>query len=201
MTGKDDQLDRDPYVDPSSGLLRNVPCITTADELVAAEQDISFAATTALLAEQPWAAEQIDFDTLLEIHRVLFSRIYDWAGELRTIEISKGNTRFAFSDYLASIGRDIFARLASEDWLRDLDRQAFISRIAHYYADLNVLHPFREGNGRAIRTLLSLLAFQSRGVVIAWDRMDPAENIKASAYAYARDNSLLEAMFDGLIDA
>ncbi|MDR1851369.1 MAG: Fic family protein [Propionibacteriaceae bacterium] len=82
--------------------------------------------------------------------------MFDWTGELRTIEISKGNTRFAFSQYLDTLGSDIFAHLADEDWLRGLERSQLVERLAYYYSELNILHPFREGNGRTIRTLLSL---------------------------------------------
>jgi cell filamentation protein len=52
------------------------------------------------------------------VHRRVFGEVFEWAGELRTIEISKGNTRFAFSQYLDTLGPDIFAHLADEDWLQ-----------------------------------------------------------------------------------
>jgi cell filamentation protein len=193
------QISNDPYVDARSGVLKNRLGLTDPDALEAAEEDITYAAIAALLAEQPYQLEQIDFETLKDIHRRVVGRIYAWAGELRTVEISKGNTRFAFSQYLQQLGEEIFAGLAAEDWLRGLDREQFIARLAHYMAELNVLHPFREGNGRAIRALASVLAYQSGGNVIAWERMTAEENIAASAHAYSHDDELLIAMLGRLI--
>ncbi|MDR2382171.1 MAG: Fic family protein, partial [Bifidobacteriaceae bacterium] len=94
------QISNDTYVDARSGVLKNRLGLTDPDALEAAEEDITYAAIAALLAEQPYQLEQIDFETLRDIHRRVFGRIYAWAGELRTVEISKGNTRFAFSQWL-----------------------------------------------------------------------------------------------------
>jgi cell filamentation protein len=110
------------------------------------------------------------------------SLAHDWAGELRTIEISKGNTRFAFGPYLESLGQELFSRLKAERYLAGLDQKSFVERLAWFYSESNTLHPFREGNGRAIRTLLSLPAYQTAGVVIAWDRMSAQANVDASAH-------------------
>ncbi|MDR1117779.1 MAG: Fic family protein [Bifidobacteriaceae bacterium] len=193
------RISRDPYVDPQSGVLRNLLGLTDAAALAAAEEDITYAAIAAVLAEQPYQVEQIGFDTLKDIHFRVFGSIYDWAGELRTVEISKGSTRFAFSHHLEQAGTAVFAELAAEDWLRGTGRGTFVARLAHYLADLNVLHPFREGNGRAIRTLASVIAYQARGIVIAWQDMTADENNAASAYAYTHDDSLIAAMLDRLI--
>lgn len=195
----DYKLTNDPYVDPHSGVLRNLLGITDPDELKEVEEGITYARIAAILAQQPWTLAQIDFELLREIHRRVFGDIYDWAGELRTIEISKGNTRFAISQYLDTLGDDLFAHLKAEGHLAGLGRGEFVERLAWYYSEMNILHPFREGNGRAIRTLLSVLAYQVNGTVIAWDQMSPAENVEASAYAYANDESLLVAMLDKLI--
>ncbi len=196
---RDYELTNDPYVDPQSGVLRNLLGITDAAELKAAEEGVTYARITAILAEQPWTLDQITYDLLREIHRRVFGDIYGWAGQLRTIEISKDNTRFAFSQYLGTLGDDLFTNLKEEKYLVGLGRTEFVERLAWYYSELNILHPFREGNGRAIRTLLSVLAFQISGTIIAWDQMSPEENIEASAYAYANDESLLVAMLDKLV--
>jgi cell filamentation protein len=67
-----------------------------------------------------------------------------------------------------------------------------------YYDLLNFVHPFREGNGRAIRTFLSLLA-KKYGYVIAWDKMDKAENIRVCEWAMFRDTVPMRQMIDGLV--
>jgi len=199
--GLDDQYEitNDPYVDPNTGVLRNLLGITDAVELEKADHDFSYALMADLLEGQPYRLEQISLAVLQDVHRRLFQDLYAWAGKLRTIEISKGNTRFAFSQYLDTLGSDIFAHLADEDWLRGLERSQLVERLAYYYSELNILHPFREGNGRAIRTLLSLLA-QQLGWIINWDGMTAEENIEATSFAYANDESLLVAMLDRLLE-
>jgi cell filamentation protein len=66
-------------------------------------------------------------------------------------------------------------------------------------SELSVLHPFREGNGRAIRALASALAYQSSGIIIAWDRMTAEENNAAGAHAYSHDDQLLIAILRRLV--
>jgi cell filamentation protein len=180
-------------------VLRNLLGISDAADFKEAEENVSYYEIAVILAEQPWTLSEIDFGLLLEIHRRIFGGVYTWAGELRTIEISKGNTRFAFSQYLDTLGGDLFARLEAEGWLAGLGRTEFVERLAWYYSESNILHPFREGTGRAIRTLLSVLAFQADGAVIAWDQMSSEENVEATAHAYANDESKLVAMLDRLI--
>ncbi len=84
--------------------------------------------------------------------------MYEWAGILRTINISKGDTAFALAPYIETEARKLSAALASENYLQGLDKPQFIERFAHYYAEWNVLHPLREGNGRATREWLVQLA-------------------------------------------
>jgi len=77
---------------------------------------------------------------------------------------------------------------------RDLANKDYVSRLAHYYSEVNILHPFREGNGRTQRAFFTLLAAKS-GRYIAWELMDPAQNLAASIEAYqGNENDLIKLL-------
>jgi fido (protein-threonine AMPylation protein) len=109
--------------------------------------------------------------------------VYAWAGQLRTIDISKGGNRFAHHGFIAGAAASIFAGLAVEKYLAGLAPDAFSDRAAHYLGELNALHPFREGNGRAQREFISHLA-QANGYYIAW------ENPESGGHAGRRNRIL-----------
>jgi cell filamentation protein len=90
---------------------------------------------------------------LRAIHFHIFQDIYCWAGELRTVDISKGSTRFANISRIEPEADKLFRLLEQENHLIGLPREQFLTRLAHYYGELNVIHPFRDGNGRAQRLL------------------------------------------------
>jgi cell filamentation protein len=142
----------DPYLDPSSGVLRNVLDIANEELLEWAEANIT-SVVIAALAEQP-VIGLFNLEHLQDIHYELFHTIYDWAGEIRTSEIGKEGTRFANSYVLQQAANGLFDELRKKDLLRGLDRQRYIEELAHYYSEINILHPFREGNGRAQRATI-----------------------------------------------
>ena len=88
--------------------------------------------------------------------------MYEWAGQLRTIDISKGANRFAHYAHIHNAAAPIFLQLAKENHLAGLDTAAFSNCAAYYLGELNALHPFREGNGRALREFISHLAHANR---------------------------------------
>lgn len=93
---------------------------------------------------------------------------------------------------------EVFGRLASSGHLRDLPRQEFVIRLAALYGDLNVLHPFREGNGRTQRAFLTQLGADA-GYALNWSGMDPQRNEDASVKSFLGDNNLLEQLLDELV--
>jgi cell filamentation protein len=141
----------DPYSMPN-GVLRNKLGITDRQLLAEAEADIT-RARLVMLAERPLSGAY-DLGHLRAFHATIFGDIYPWAGELRTVNIAK-RTPFCPARNLVSYAGEIFGRLASPGHLQSLQRQAFVIRLATLYGDLNVLHPFREGNGRAQRAFLT----------------------------------------------
>lgn len=182
------QLKKDPYIDPKTGILRNLFGVADQATLDQIEAEITVA-VIATLNERPIAGD-FDLKHLQAIHYRLFENIYDWAGKLRTVEMAKDKTRFAPIEYLEQAAGVLFNGLKAENYLDNLDDKRYFQRFAHYYSEINILHPFREGNGRAERVFFSLLAGRS-GRHIAWDLLDPKEAINASVAAYNGDESQL----------
>jgi cell filamentation protein len=119
--------------------------------------------------------------------------MYEWAGKLRIIDISKGGHLFAHHTHIVSAAEPIFKRLAEEKCLNGLGPTAFSENAAHYLGELNALHPFREGNGRAQREFVSHIA-HSTGYYIAWKNVKQAEMLEASIDSFKGDTSRLAAI-------
>lgn len=186
----------DPYLDPASGVLRNLLGITDPGELAQVEAALS--ASRLVDLERRRLPGSYDLDHLRAFHRYILGDVYDWAGESRTASIAKGSV-FCLPQHLAAYAADVFGRLAAASRLRGLNRDQFIGKIAEFLADVNALHPFREGNGRTQRAFFSQLAHDA-GHHIAWVRMDPDLNIAASAAARRGDLAPMIAMLGDLID-
>lgn len=193
-----DRSGHDPYVDPRSGILRNRIGATDQATLDAREVEFTTARTFELtLRPEPGA---FDLAHLQRIHARLFGDVYDWAGKLRTVDISKGSSTFAHHGFLEPAAADVFGRLARERHLRGLDRDAFSERAAEYLGDVNALHPFREGNGRAQRAFFGQLA-RASGYRLAWEGMAREAMTEASIEAMRGEtrpmNALLRAHLSG----
>jgi cell filamentation protein len=161
----------DSYVYPDTGVLRNKADIRDQVGLDAFEAD----ATAVRLLELVGNPLQGNFDLahLRAIHHHLFQDVYEWAGELRTVDISRGTSRFAnFGLIEAYLGGQLKG-VAGEDFLRGLAPETFVARLAHYMAEINAAHPFREGNGRVQRAFCAQLADQA-GYFIDFQTIDQA---------------------------
>lgn len=128
-------------------------------------------------------AGSFDFDHLRETHRRLFGDVYDWAGQLRQVDISKNDTRFANAGYLESAGKKLFQQLAKENQLHGLSPDELSQRLGEYLGEINVLHPFREGNGRTQREFIGQLA-RENGYRINWEGISQNDMVNASIEAY-----------------
>lgn len=138
----------DPYLNPGSDVLQNLVGATSTSELSSAEADLSFARALQLL-ETPAPATN-DLRGLRAIHSHLFQDVYDWAGELRTVDVRKnvpGAEFFLPYGFIVNAAAICFRELAEEQFLAKLDRKTFIERLAYHYEKINYIHPFREGNG------------------------------------------------------
>jgi cell filamentation protein len=160
----------DPSIDPVSGVLRNKLRLNTAEELAAAEREITHAALI-LIRESPVRAAY-DLPHLCAIHQRIFGDIYEWAGQIRTVAIAKGSL-FCLPWYIEYSSADIFRALRSENLLRGLERRPFIDRLTFYLGEVNTVHPFREGNGRTQRAFFEQLAREA-GFTLNWQHLDAA---------------------------
>jgi cell filamentation protein len=181
----------DHYIDPESGVLKNRLSITDEALLEAAEADF-VAERSRELSETPLKG-RFDLAHLQAIHRQLFRDMYEWAGQLRTVDIGKGGHLFAHHGHIASAAAPIFNQLAVEKHLAGLSPVVFSERAAYFLGELNALHPFREGNGRAQREFVSHLA-HAAGYYIAWENAIRADMVQASIESFRGDTSKLAAI-------
>jgi len=178
----------DTYCYPGTDVLRNKAEITNAEDLDAYEGELSTLRSIEIL-ENP-VAGQFNLAHLQRIHLALFQDIYDWAGEIRTVDISRGNSRFANVRFIEAAANDIFNKLARENWLKGLDADALSKRLAHYLSEINALHPFREGNGRVQRIFISQLS-QSAGYQLDYSDLEQEQIYRAMELAFNGDESIL----------
>lgn len=179
---------QDPYIDPHSGILRNRLGITDPAKLDEAETALSVIRSYEM-ARNP-VPGRFDLAHLQAIHHRLFADVYDWAGQLRTVDISKGNTRFASHEQIESYAPEIIRPLHREQLLRGLDVDTFCQRAGFYLGELNVLHPFREGNGRSTREFIGHVA-RDAGYVIDWGGMARKDMVQAAIDAYEGNSTRL----------
>lgn len=156
----------DTYTYPDSEVLQNKAELRDQTALEAFEADAT-AVRLLEIAEHPLAGN-FDLAHLQAIHRHLFQDVYAWAGKLRTVDISKGTSRFANCGRIADYLDQQLRKLPGEHFLVGLPPEAFIERLAHYMGEINAVHPFREGNGRAQRAFCAQLAEQA-GYFINFD--------------------------------
>ena len=95
-----------------------------------------------------------DFEHYKKIHEYLFDDLYEWAGKIRTVDISKKGTRFTPAKDIEQVAESCFGRLKKQKFFKSLDFDDFVNNIVDFYCDTNMLHPFREGNGRTQRIFI-----------------------------------------------
>ena len=118
-------------------------------------------------------------------------------GQLRTVAIAKGSW-FCLPQYIESAAADVFRALHDENLLRGLPRDAFTERLTYYLGEVNAVHPFREGNGRAQRAFFEQLASDA-GFILDWQHLDADRNIAASAAIMHGDPAPMRKMLDELL--
>lgn len=188
----------DPYLYPGTDVLRNRWNVRDAEKLERLEAEAT-TITLYKIARDPIPGNY-DLDHLRAFHKEIFKDVYPWAGEIRTINIVKGDTEFAKQQHVATYLNGVFEKLKQQNYLRDLDRDAFIDRSTDLLADLNAAHPFREGNGRSQRAFVGQLAEQA-GYHIRWEDLDADRNIEASRAVFNADNGPMRDLLNDITDA
>lgn len=160
--------------------IQNKLGITDSFELAQAEERISKQKAIELF--ESGRLDKLDagtFESLSEIHKFLFEDIYDFAGEIRTVNIAKGNFRFAPLMYLTEALKNI-----------DEMPQSDFEQIIEKYVEMNIAHPFREGNGRSMRIWLDLMLKKEIKKVVDWSRVDKEDYLLAMERSPVRDTEI-----------
>jgi cell filamentation protein len=123
----------------------------------------------------------------------VFRDIFTWAGKPRTVDISKGN-QFCLSRNIETYAENIFSKLKTEEYLVGKVPEEMPERLTYYLSEINVLHPFREGNGRAQRIFIEYLA-QYAGFDVDFSPIGGKEMIEASALSFAKEYDMMLDMF------
>lgn len=140
----------------------------------------------------------LDFDYYKRLHGFLFGTLYEWAGTVRTISMSKQHTTFCPPEEIEPLAARIFARIAEMGYLSGLERRVFVRELADFYASLNYLHPFREGNGRTQRLFFRQLAARN-GYKLDFSAVDSDRMMLATIHAASGVQDTLLQVFDEII--
>lgn len=181
----------DCYTFPGAEILRNKAGLRDQVALDAFEADAT-AIRLLELIEHPIPGA-FDLAHLQAIHHHLFQDVYDWAGQLRTVDISKGNSHFGNCGRIETYLGQQLAKISSENFLCGLQPAIFVKRLVYYMGEINAAHPFREGNGRAQRAFCSQLAEQA-GYFIDFDEVGREEMLAAMIASFRGDNQALELL-------
>jgi len=146
------------YCYPGTNILKNKLHIKDGILLEETESDYSGQRLSELMSNP--INGKFSLTHLLNIHKYIFQDIYYFAGKLREEDISKGETKFCRSQYIKSNVLCLLSQLKDENFLTSASKETFSSRISFYMAELNIIHPFREGNGRAIREFARYIALR-----------------------------------------
>lgn len=176
----------DPYTYPGTDVLRNIPDIRDPQQLATFEAN----ATTARLIELDASPLVGRFDAghLKAIQRHIFQDVYRWAGQFRTVNISKGGHLFGVAAFVEPALQDVLRKLSGERFLKGLDLQNFATRAAYYMGEINAIHPFRDGNGRAQREFIRELAIHA-GFRIDWSKVTREQMTVASQESFQTGDS------------
>lgn len=171
-------------------MLENKLGLKTEAELAIAEERISKIKAHELFDKGILDTLEVGtFTALSQIHKYLFDEIYNFAGEIRTVNIAKGNFRFAPLMYL-------------EMALQNIDKmpQSNFDEIIEKYVEMNVAHPFREGNGRSTRIWLDLILKANIGKVVDWSKVDKSDYLLAMERSPIKDLEIKYLLKNSLTD-
>ena len=179
------------YCYPDSDVLKNRLNIRDHAELKQAEEE--FVAVKQLVLLQDPIKGRFTMNHLLRIHRFLFEDVYPFAGQLRREQISKGDTLFYPPDLIERELRRVFQEIHEREMLRETEAQAQLRNLSHVMAELNIIHPFREGNGRSIRELTRCMALMY-GLFINWGNTDRDTLMDAAVASVDDDTAFCDVL-------
>lgn len=180
---------------PGTSVLINFEDIRDPEELLERETGLQLAAYQEVFASFDESITP-DLPYFYHLHRLIFGSLFPWAGRHRTVGIAKGGTPFCPPQNIDGMMSSLFAGLERERWLSGLGEQAFMERAAYYVCEINAVHPFREGNGRAIRFYLDVLSARARGDIFDWTLAGEDEYLRACVAGFAEDYGPMIAVLE-----
>ncbi|MGX5800388.1 Fic/DOC family protein [Bradyrhizobium sp. Arg314] len=175
----------DPLCYPGTTVLRNK--LNIEDQAQLNEFELALFLTR---ADEEMPAGNLDYEHYKVVHHHLFQDICEWAGEIRAIRIGKGGNWFCYPEYVDQEMRKIFHGMIEADNFRGLAIQDFAVGAAHVLAEINAVHPFREGNGRTQLTFLAML-MDNAGFSFNADVLDRKRVLDAMIQSFAGDETRL----------
>ena len=165
------------YCYPDSNVLINKLTIRDNKLLKTAEEEITLIKQMELLKNP--IKGNFTKAHLMNIHKFIFEDIYPFAGKIRREQISKADTLFYPPNLIDRELDKVFAKIKEKNMLKETDREKVFDNLAYVMAELNIIHPFREGNGRSIREFIRIMA-KRMGYDMNWGNVDKDEILEAS---------------------
>lgn len=155
MIADDDryEVEQDPYCYAGTDVLKNKAKLK--DEKLLSEFEVEM---STLRSREPLPDGAFDPAHYQAVHRYLFQDVYAWAGKYREVQMSKGGSVFCHPEFIAGQAKKLFRSLGDEVFMGGASRTDFIAAVAEFLAELNAIHCFRDGNGRAQLTFMHLVA-------------------------------------------
>lgn len=165
------------YCYPDMNVLKNKLNIKDNDVLKTAEEEITLIKQMELLKNP--IRGNFTKTHLMNIHKFIFEDIYPFAGKIRREQISKGNTTFYPPNLINRELDKVFSKIKEYNMIREIDEDKIINNLAYVMAELNIIHPFREGNGRSIREFIRTMA-KRIGYDLNWGNVNKEDLLEAS---------------------
>ena len=181
------------YCYPDFDVLKNKLNIKEIHELKQAEEEIT-SLKQYMLLESPIKG-RFTKTQLINIHRFLFEDLYPFAGHIRREQISKGETMFFPPNLIAQELDKVFAKIHSDNMLHETDRQRQIEHLSYIMSELNIIHPFREGNGRSISELIRCIALHY-GFSLDWSHVDRDTMLDAAVRSVVDDMAFCKVIVE-----
>ena len=187
------EAEADPYCYPGTTVLINRAGLRDQAALAAFEAEM-----VSQRFGEPMPVGRLTAPYYHAVHRHLFQDVYAWAGQIRTVRIAKQGSAFCYPEHIDREMRRLFADLARRKQFRRLSSTDFAAAAAHFIAELNAIHPFREGNGRTQLSFLVALAHRA-GHPLDAERLEPTEILAAMVQSFSADEQPLAASIQGLM--
>ena len=175
-------------------VLKNKPGLSSQVELMDAEAYYFDRAFRSFIVTEPISSFTFDTVLLLSIHKYFFGPLYTWAGQLRTVNISKGETMFCSANFISSALADFELTLKQNTPTSTDDTKQVAAKLALIHCELNAIHPFREGNGRTIRLFLDLFAIRAGYNPILWNKRPHKAYIQACIAGMNQDYTFMSSI-------